>query len=515
MDNLLRFREVTGRICGSLDLDEALYDAFLYLKQELPMDAIFMTIYEYEKKEAKVIALAFDSGGFLVDDSFPLSDTAWASIKKWLARSKSGTIPWIRDQTHPINVEILKTASRVIPQIRELSIGKFSSITCALRIKNTVVGNLTFGALGINRYKKEHAQIVNEINEPFAIALSNALRFMDLQRDHRALQMDEREMRGQVLIGSDSGLKKVKSLIEYVAPTDSPVLLLGETGTGKEVVANEIHRISLRSREPFIRLNCGAIPDSLIDSELFGHEKGAFTGANETSKGRFERADKGTIFLDEIGELPVNAQVRLLRIIQSGEFERVGGKKTLYSNVRIIAATHRDLESMCDSGLFRRDLWYRLNVFPIDIPPLRSRKEDIPQLVWYFIHKKCIEMNLERVPDIGSNAMNLLMNYDWPGNVRELENIVEREIILSRGKALEFESIKGFGQRECHVDVVNHQELMTLDDAVKNHITFILGETKGKISGKNSASEILKIHPNTLRSKMEKLGIKFKSSDFF
>ena len=515
MDNLFRFREVTRRICGSLDIHEALYDVYCYLRNEFPLEAIFITIYEDRKKQSRVIAMAFEEGGFLVDDFFPLSDEARVSIRRWKSESKSSINPWIRDHTHPINKEIMKTAAKVIPGIKNRKISDFSSITCALKVKRTIIGNLTFVVTGTGRYKEHHAEIIREINEPFAIALSNALRFMDLKRDHKALQMDERSLHGDVMIGADGGLKGVKRLIEHVAPTDSPVLLLGETGTGKEVVAHEIHKLSLRSREPFIRLNCGAIPESLIDSELFGHEKGAFTGAVETSPGRFERADKGTFFLDEIGELPLNAQVKLLRVLQNGEFERIGGAKTLNSDVRIIAATHRNLEKMIKEGSFRSDLWYRLNVFPLFIPPLRERKEDIPQMVYHFINEKCKEMNLAYRPGLGSGGLNFLMNYDWPGNVRELQNLVEREIILSRGRPLEFSGLKVSEQNICCACTDIPEKLITLDEALKKHISSALKKASGKISGKGSASELLGIHPNTLRSKMEKFGIKFKTSDFY
>jgi len=515
MENLVRFKEVTGRICGSLDLDEALFDVYLYLKNQLPLEAVFITIYEYEKKQSRVIALAFDDGGFLVDDFFPLSESAWKSIRKWLAESKEGTIPWIRDHTHPINMEILKTAGKVIPQIKNRKIGEFSSITCALKIKKTIIGNLTFGVSGSNRYVKEHSKIIQEINEPFAIALSNALRFMELKREHKALQMDEIKTHGDVMIGAGGGLKNVKKLIEHVAPTDSPVLLLGETGTGKEVAALEIHRHSQRSKGPFIRLNCGAISESLIDSELFGHEKGAFTGAFETKPGRFERADKGTLFLDEIGELPLSAQVKLLRVIQSGEYERVGGKKTLNADVRIIAATHRNLEKMIEMEKFREDLWYRLNVFPIFIPPLRERKEDIPDLLRHFINKKTREMNLDFIPEAEIDALNQLLDYNWPGNVREFQNIVEREIILSGKNRLTFKGIKAFYSRSGKAFEEKNDHIPSLDEAMKKHIVFVLKKARGKISGSGSASEILRVHPNTLRSRMEKLGIAFKNSDFF
>ncbi|MDY0163537.1 sigma-54 dependent transcriptional regulator [Desulfobotulus sp.] len=501
------FREVTRRICGSLDLDQALYEVFCYMRHLLPLDALFITLYEYEKRRSRVIALAYEGGGILLDEPFPLSDAAWESIRAWQAESRSDTTPWLRDHTHPINREILRTVRNGVAGVRQMEIGDFCSMTCGLRIQKTLIGNLTFGALGANHYQESHAALVREVNEPFAIALSNALRYMDLVRDHRALQRDARHMGANVMIGADSGLKDVRRLISHVAPTDSPVLLLGETGTGKEVVASEIHSLSRRSQGPFIRVNCGAIPESLIDSELFGHEKGAFTGAVETMPGRFERADGGTLFLDEIGELPPNAQVKLLRVLQSGEFERVGGARTLKASVRILAATHRNLESLMTSGDFRRDLWYRLNVFPLHIPPLRERRQDIPAMVHHFIRVKCEEMNLPYRPDIAEGGLEALMAYDWPGNVRELQNVVERALILCQGRPLAFPAFPGKSREGAMEKRRPGREDLSLDGVMTSHIRFVLGETGGRIAGKNGAAALLGLHPNTLRSRMKKLGM--------
>lgn len=501
------FREVTRRICGSLDLDQALHAVFLYMKELLPLDALFITLYEYERRRSRVIALAYEGGGFLLDESFPLSDTAWESIRSWQTESRFDTTPWIRDHTHPINQEILRTVRTGVAALEHMEIGEFCSMTCALKIQKTLIGNMTFSALGADHYNETHAALVREVNEPFAIALSNALRYMDLVRDHRALQRDARHMAGNVMIGADSGLKEVRRLISHVAPTDSPVLLLGETGTGKEVVASEIHSLSRRSQGPFIRVNCGAIPESLIDSELFGHEKGAFTGALETMAGRFERADGGTLFLDEIGELPPNAQVKMLRVLQSGEFERVGGACTRKASVRILAATHRNLESLMASGGFRRDLWYRLNVFPLHIPPLRERRQDIPAMVHHFIRVKCEEMNLPYRPDIAPGGLEALMAYGWPGNVRELQNVVERALILCQGRPLAFPALPEKNREgEMSGRFEGRSEGLSLDAAMAKHIALVLEETGGRIAGKNGAAALLGLHPNTLRSRMKKLG---------
>ncbi len=286
----------------------------------------------------------------------------------------------------------------------------------------------------------------------------------------------------------------------------------GETGTGKEVIANAIHYSSPRKDGPFIKVNCGAIPETLLDSELFGHEKGAFTGAISQKRGRFERADKGTIFLDEIAELPAQAQVRLLRVLQIKEIERVGGTTSIPVDIRIISATNRNLQEMIASGRFREDLWFRLNVFPIMIPPLRQRREDIPSLVHHFIDRKSKELKLAERRVLATGAIDRLMAYDWPGNIRELENLIERALIQSRGDTLSFEALSApqvpVG-REVTRDPGRNRTVFSLDEINAQHIRQALEMAGGKINGPGGAAQILGLHPNTLRSRMNKLGIPF------
>jgi transcriptional regulator with GAF, ATPase, and Fis domain len=302
-------------------------------------------------------------------------------------------------------------------------------------------------------------------------------------------------------------------MVKQVAPIDSPVLLLGETGTGKEVIASAIHYSSPRKDGPLIKVNCGAIPETLLDSELFGHEKGAFTGAISQKRGRFERASKGTIFLDEIGELPAQAQVRLLRVLQTKEIERVGGTTSIPVDIRIISATNRNLQEMIAAGRFREDLWFRLNVFPIMIPPLRQRREDIPALVHHFIERKSKELKLAERPVLATGAIDRLMAYDWPGNVRELENLIERALIQSRGgSALSFETLSApqvpVG-REVTRDAGRNRTALSLDEINAQHIRQALEMAGGKINGPGGAAQILGLNPNTLRSRMSKLGIPY------
>ena len=303
------------------------------------------------------------------------------------------------------------------------------------------------------------------------------------------------------LIGGSTSLKKVLKNVERVAPTDSAVLITGETGTGKELIARAIHNLSSRKGRPLVKVNCAAIPAGLIESELFGHEKGAFTGALMKKMGRFEVADKGTIFLDEIGELPLDLQSKLLRVLQEGEFERVGGTQTFKVNVRVIAATNRDLEQQSKTGHYRSDLYYRLNVFPIHLPALREREGDIPLLVQYFVRKFATSFGkkIERIPE---RMMATLQRYPWPGNIRELEHVIERAVILSEGP--ELEPIEWLSQSEGKS---GSEKAVTLEEVERQHIVNVLEQANWRVSGAKGAAKILGLNPTTLEARMKKLGI--------
>lgn len=306
------------------------------------------------------------------------------------------------------------------------------------------------------------------------------------------------------ILGQSEPLKTVLYQVEQVAPTETSVLIQGETGTGKELIARALHNLSQRKQRTLVKVNCAALPGNLIESELFGHEKGSFTGATSRRIGRFELADKGTIFLDEIGELPLELQAKLLRVLQEGEIERLGDSKTIKVDVRIIAATHRDLKKMVDKGDFREDLFYRLSVFPLTLPPLRERKNDISLLVQYFVNKYATKMS-KQINNISETIMDKLQNYPWPGNVRELENIIERAVILSPNKNLVIPELLIPANNK---QVERSETPVTLTELEKNHIIKVLKLTDWKISGEEGAASILEIHPNTLRSRMSKLGIR-------
>ncbi|MDH3693127.1 MAG: sigma 54-interacting transcriptional regulator [Gammaproteobacteria bacterium] len=305
------------------------------------------------------------------------------------------------------------------------------------------------------------------------------------------------------IIGNSGPLQKLLRKIEQVAPTDATVLIQGETGTGKELIARAIHDRSERKDRPLVKVNCGAITEGLIESELFGHEKGSFTGAVQQRAGRFEVANGGTIFLDEVGELPMEAQVRLLRVLQEQEFERVGSSRAIKVDVRVIAATNRDLAEMVKEDKFRMDLYYRLNVFPVEVPSLSERADDIPLLVDYFI-ARLAKRYPKQIEGFSPECITYLSNYPWPGNVRELENVIERAAILSDGPVLSIsESLKPITHKKSISNGNN-----TLEEVERGHILAVLDKTNGVITGNSGAAKILGLNPSTLRSRMQKLGIK-------
>jgi formate hydrogenlyase transcriptional activator len=318
-----------------------------------------------------------------------------------------------------------------------------------------------------------------------------------------------------VIIGQSAALNRVLEQVQLVAATTATVLIGGETGTGKELVARAIHRNSTRQNCLFVSVNCAAMPATLVESELFGHEKGAFTGANVRRMGRFEQADKGTLFLDEIGELPLETQAKLLRVLQSGEFERIGGDKTLKMDVRIIAASNRDLEQAVREGLFRSDLYHRLAVFPIDMPPLRDRSEDIPLLTAYIVARHARKLG-RKIDRIDNSVVDRLTAYDWPGNIRELENVLERAIILTSGTSLQLEAVN-LGHRSASHPPVPHARAAsspeaptsnTLQACEREHIVRVCTATGWKIKGEDGAAQRLGLNPGTLYSRMKKLGIR-------
>jgi transcriptional regulator with GAF, ATPase, and Fis domain len=327
-----------------------------------------------------------------------------------------------------------------------------------------------------------------------------------LEQENAYLREAEWDREGfHEIVGRSAALQKILERVEVVARTDSTVLITGETGTGKEMIARAIHGASSRKEKSLVKVNCAALPSGFVESELFGHEKGAFTGALSRRIGRFELADGGTLFLDEVGEIPLDVQVKLLTVLQTREFERVGGVSTLKVDVRVIAATNRDLSQAIAEERFRRDLYYRLNVIPIHVPPLRERRDDIPLLVRYFVDKYAAQTG-KRVTGIAPEAIQKLTAYEWPGNIRELENVVERAVILSRGTILGFED-ENFGSPDRTKE---QHAVETLECVERNHIAQTLLKTRGVVDGQNGAAKLLGINPSTLRSRMKKLDLQYR-----
>lgn len=498
------FHQMTMLICSSLNIETALKRSLQYFVKFMPVDKIFLHLYEHNLGAIKTIAEVTASGSRSLEKIIPLTQEGKTSFEK-------PGVPNVRIVNRPESDPVIKKISESFKMLN------VSSLVMRLVIEGKRLGSLVLTAEGWDRYSEHHARLFSLLNEPFAIALSNAITYQEVIRlkdmladDNRYLHQELLHMSGDEIIGSDFGLKDVMDMVRSVSPLDSPVLLLGETGVGKGVIASAIHYLSPRRKGPFITVNSGAIPETLIDSELFGHEKGAFTGAIEQKRGRFERADSGTIFLDEIGELPPHAQIRMLRVLQEKEIERIGGTKSIPVDIRVIAATHRNLQEMVRANQFREDLWFRINVFPIKVPPLKERRQDIPSLVYHFINKKTKQLKLRAAPEIASGAIDRLINYHWPGNVRELENIVERELILNKGEPLTFTVLAG---TEKYDDLTAFaglsEESLNLDKVDALHIRRVLKMTNGIVHGPCGAAALLSVNPSTLRSRMKKLGIPY------
>ncbi len=390
-------------------------------------------------------------------------------------------------------------------------------------------GTINFASRNLQNFSTPDVELLCQVASQVAIAIENAFAFkeIDALKDKLAVEKLylEEEIRTEFsfdeIIGESAALRRALAQVELAAPASTTVLILGETGTGKEIIARAIHNLSPRRERTFVKVNCAAIPAGLLESELFGHERGAFTGALAQKIGRFEFADRGTLFLDEVGDLPLELQPKLLRVLQEQEFERLGGNRTIRVDVRVVAATNSDLTQLVAEKKFRSDLFYRLNVFPIQIPPLRERPEDVPLLVRYFVQKFSRRLN-KTVEYIPAPVMEAMVNYSWPGNVRELENLIERAVLLSPGKELrvplaEFKEnsapssfAAGPSDLPRPIEAVNSSPSSpgTLDDAQRQHIVQVLKQTQWRISGPRGAAAILGIKRTTLQARMRKLGIK-------
>ncbi|WP_394203189.1 sigma-54 interaction domain-containing protein [Shewanella waksmanii] len=502
------YYQATQCLCCSLSLESALKSYFEYVKQYLPIDGIFLNIYRPEHSDIQFLSHVNDNQAVALDKQVPISE----KMEQLLQSNDRPVIRIIND----IELDHVTSfvAPQVIPEIRSVILLRMVS-------SNTHLGVVGFYAKQAGQFKPLHADLIEPHKDTFSLITAFNLRGRNLLKANQQLSQEnvnlKRAMfRADGVVGAQGGLKKVMEQVDAIAGLNTTVLMQGETGCGKEVIANAIHAKSNRANQPFIKVNCGAIPETLIDSELFGYEKGAFTGADSRKAGYFEQANGGTIFLDEIGELPLSAQVRLLRVLQNSSITRVGGYENVDLNIRVIAATHRNLQAMVQDATFREDLWYRLAVFPIEIPALRQRRSDIPLLVQHFIETISAKFNLEQLPRVSPEQLALLNNYAWPGNVRELINVIERAIIQQPQGPLCFDKLNPQSEEEVVtqtgetiiVDPTHASDkLVPLDIMIGKYINHALRITGGKLYGPGGAAELLDINPNTLKSKMKKLGL--------
>ncbi len=437
------------------------------------------------------------------------------------------SVPWLVGRVRAGNTLLFARIDDIPPEAtRERQFARLygakSSAILPLIHAGVVMGGVTFGCFRREQtWPSDLVERLRLVSNLLASALArrrtdlelraalseNEVLRQKLEAENLYLRADVASSRAFVdIVGRSSALRAVLHKVDQVAPTDAPVLLLGETGTGKELVAHAIQQRSGRSARPLITVNCAALPPTLIESELFGHEKGAFTGATQARAGRFELADGGTLFLDEIGDLDPALQSKLLRTLQSGEIQRLGSQRAKTVDVRLIAATNRDLEAAMQEGRFRADLYYRLGVFPIEVPPLRDRREDIPLLVWHFIQSRQRALGRPLVKEISPAGMEALTTYGWPGNVRELQNVIDRALILSSGPVLRLE--EAFGSSRPARSPRGEHSAETLRDTERAHILSVLERCRWVIEGRGQAADRLGLRPSTLRNRMRKLGIR-------
>ncbi len=487
--------DMTNVLVSNLKCRDVLRAVSAIIRQVMRCDVVGVWVPDREQRQMRQLALDFpESKGFVREDLLnPVEGSEIGRVfttgEPYIARTKA---------------DFLTAWSNPVARAESLESG------CALPLisRGRTLGVLTLGSRVENSVSPEDVDFLLQAAGQVAIAIDNALAYREIAELKDKLAQEklylEDEIRGEMdfegIVGQSSALRHVLNLVETVAPSDSTVLLLGETGTGKELIARAIHERSRRRERTFVKLNCAAIPTGLLESELFGHERGAFTGAIAQKTGRLELADQGSLFLDEVGDIPIEIQPKLLRALQEREFERLGSNRTKKVDVRLVAATHRDLEKMMENREFRSDLYYRLNVFPIRIPPLRERPEDIPLLARYFIQKHGRRMNKE-IESIPAGAMRKLSSWHWPGNIRELENFIERSVILTHGTALQA-PIGELSNNGRTTPMAGTREANEREEAIR-----VLKITNGRVAGPNGAAARMGIKRTTLISRMKKLGI--------
>jgi formate hydrogenlyase transcriptional activator len=449
---------------------------------------------------------------------------------------QKSSVGWVFDHRQPMVRRDLEKEQQYSNEERLAAAGIHSHCVVPLIIRGSCIGTLNVGSKAKNQYSQQHAALLQEVANQVVLAVENMKAYEEIRALKERAEAENVYLREEILkehnfdeiVGNSPALLELLQKIEAAAPTDATVLLYGETGTGKELLARAIHSRSTRYQRAMVTVNCGAIPAGLVESELFGHVKGAFTGALNSAVGRFELADGSTLFLDEVGELPPDTQIKLLRVLQEREFQPVGSGRTMRVDVRIIAATNRNLEADVHTGRFRSDLFYRLNVLPLRVPPLRERQSDIPQLVLFFLERACQKFG-KKIETVSQDALDHLMAYDWPGNIREMQNVIERGVVLSHGPILTLDrdllpvtrpkATAASVDLEQATKTAKVKELphalgkqtsqppRPLEDVERDHIMATLRHTGGTIDGPRGAAHILGLHPNTLRARMKKLGI--------
>jgi transcriptional regulator with GAF, ATPase, and Fis domain len=507
--------EATQSLFSSLCIEEALHAFISYLRHYIPLDAINTGVCDSFQKNIRYLAVANNEIGVLVDETVHLSSEAIED--GWKYKIGSVVIDNCVSSSRVVQESLWHFISAGFDVYQNDSADEFSTMTITIGLGKPIYAIYNMVALGKDRYTDVHKERLMLLEQPLKGAILNLVHHRDILSQNEKLKKTNEALLNRLghtdakrIIGAETGLRNALDKARQVAVTDSPVLLKGETGTGKELLAHAIHQMSNRSENPIVCINCGAIPESLVDSELFGYEKGAFTGASELKRGYFEQADKGTIFLDEVAELPLSVQVKLLRVLQEKMFYRVGGQRLISVDIRVITATHRDLANMVNQGTFRKDLWFRLNVFPIYLPPLRERLEDIPEMSAHIATLKAKEMNLPFQPRFAPEAMKQLKAYGWPGNIRELQNIIEHKLIISGSSLLSFPDLIRFQTGEPIRKKVseNSDQFKSIHDLISEHIREALRISEGKIYGPGGAAELLGLNPSTLQGKMRKYQIR-------
>ena len=492
--------EINNAIITNLTEDALLRSISNAVRPLLTFDRCAITLYKPQTDTFRFLAVE----GALRSDYF--------QVGLEVARSETSA-GWVLDHQQTLLRRDLEEEQQFANEKRLCAEGLRSLCAAPLIFSGKSLGTLSVVSQKKNEYSDADAEFLQEVAKQVALAVENMQSYEEIAALKGKLEKENVYLREEIrtehnfeeIVGNSPAILSVLRTVEQVAPTDSTVLIYGETGTGKELIARAIHARSARKDRALVTVNCSAISAGLVESELFGHVKGAFTGAFERRTGRFELADGGTIFLDEIGELPLETQVKLLRVLQEHEFEPVGSSRALHVDVRVIAATNRNLQDAVNEGRFRSDLFYRLNVFPLTVPPLRERRADIPQLLTFYLSRFSKKLG-KKVDTVSQRTMEMLMNYSWPGNIRELQNVVERAVILSPGPALLLD--QDLVSRPTTVPERIPSPLPTLEEVERSHILAALQQTRGVIEGANGAARILNLNPNTLRHRIEKLGIK-------